>query len=197
MRGHIKRIFDGEYDIESLAFSSPPTILDIGANVGGFTLWAARRWLGATIVCYEPNHANFLWLQKNVNHGTRLHEVAVWNSDGERFLYDGYYNSGECSLFQMTKPDGSLMASGAMVRTIPASELPVADIVKIDAEGAERIIVPNYPHWSTVRATMIEWHTAADRYKIGSLLCDFGLTLVSDQMWNNTPARGMMKWLRR
>ena len=39
---HIAKIFNGEYNV---GYNNPnPTILDIGANIGGFARWANYRW---------------------------------------------------------------------------------------------------------------------------------------------------------
>ena len=47
MTKHIQKIFDGEYDIP---YENPnPVILDIGGNVGGFCLWANKRWANSKI----------------------------------------------------------------------------------------------------------------------------------------------------
>jgi len=45
---------DDEYGMHSIDFP-PRTVLDIGANVGLFSLWAAHNFPGATIHAYEPN----------------------------------------------------------------------------------------------------------------------------------------------
>ena len=43
-----------------------PTIVDIGAHIGVFTLWAAGRWRGARVIAVEPLPATCRWLQRNV-----------------------------------------------------------------------------------------------------------------------------------
>ena len=54
---HIAKIFDGEYNVN---YAHPsPVILDIGANIGGFSRWATHRWAGCEIHCYEPIKRNF------------------------------------------------------------------------------------------------------------------------------------------
>ena len=42
-----------------------PTIIDIGANAGFFSLFAASRFPGARIFSYEPIEGNFRQLQRN------------------------------------------------------------------------------------------------------------------------------------
>jgi hypothetical protein len=56
---------DDEYGLASLA-CPPKTILDVGANVGIFTLWAAHFFPEARIHSYEPNPRLIQFLQSNL-----------------------------------------------------------------------------------------------------------------------------------
>lgn len=178
---HTKRVLEGEYDIPELN-PEKPVVLDIGANVGAFAIWAAGRWPGCSLRCYEPNPENFELLTKNlfekIPHYTVIN-AAVWDSEGEKFLYDGYTNQGECSLFH----DWRKQETGHTVRTINAASLPPCDILKIDTEGSESIILGAYPHLETCSAVMLEWHSLSDRYHLGALLLDLGFLCVSDAAW--------------
>src|SRR5262245_45123028 len=53
--GDVINIFlDDEYGLRSLQFPIR-TIVDIGANIGLFSLWARHNFPNATIHAYEPN----------------------------------------------------------------------------------------------------------------------------------------------
>lgn len=47
-------------------------ILDLGANVGEFAVWARLRWPYAWVTCYEPDDAKRAICQLNVPPGTRV-----------------------------------------------------------------------------------------------------------------------------
>jgi hypothetical protein len=95
-------IFNGGYDVPMLA--PPKTVLDIGANCGMFTVWAARRWPGARIHAYEPDKENFRLLKKNAwGDASSLVNAAVAAKGGKRKLITGR-NSGCHSL----RKDGKL-----------------------------------------------------------------------------------------
>ncbi|RJR24556.1 MAG: FkbM family methyltransferase [Desulfobacteraceae bacterium] len=64
-----------------------PTIIDIGANAGFFSLYAASRFPGAKIIAYEPVPTNFRQLCKNRDLTSWLEmkcvNEAVYGSEGE------------------------------------------------------------------------------------------------------------------
>src|SRR5271170_2312808 len=41
-------------------------IVDIGAHMGTFTLWAAKRWPERRVIAVEPSPINLEYLEKNV-----------------------------------------------------------------------------------------------------------------------------------
>jgi len=45
------KILAGGYDIPMLELKGELKILDIGANVGAFSMWAAQKWPGCQIQC--------------------------------------------------------------------------------------------------------------------------------------------------
>jgi len=58
-------------------------VVDIGAFIGAFTLWAKVQWPKATIHAYEPDPTSFKFLIKNIKRAKLLKKVkahcaAVW-----------------------------------------------------------------------------------------------------------------------
>jgi hypothetical protein len=60
---HAADVLAGSYDIPFNP-EKPPVILDIGANIGAFTSWAAKRWPGCVIHAYEPHPGNYAMLEE-------------------------------------------------------------------------------------------------------------------------------------
>src|SRR5678816_1726198 len=121
---HAQKVFRGEYNV---SYDRPnPVILDVGANIGTFAIWASYRWPGSTIHCYEPMPDNFAMLKNNVaQFGDRvtIHNVAIGDpSHKEMFL--GANNCGECSFFQLGEKQQQTVA----VHTEPPTILPPAQI---------------------------------------------------------------------
>jgi len=76
-----KEIFEEEAYVPPRGLSLPDAavVFDVGANVGLFTLFAARRWPRAQIFAFEPVPEVCEVLRRNVGHLPRVsvHEVAV------------------------------------------------------------------------------------------------------------------------
>jgi len=188
MRPHVQRVMDGEYDVPQLA-DSVATVLDIGANVGGFSLWANRRWPDAKITAYEPAAENVkLWAEncKGLN-GANLVVAAVTNKPGPLPLYRGKNNCGEHSLADIGEQD---LSSSESVNAVPPNSLPSADFVKIDTEGCEVEILKDLNLEST-KAIACEWHSDNDREQIVELLTSRRFNVVANT--THAPHRGIIK----
>lgn len=176
----VQSVLDGSYDIPGLEFDPPPVVIDIGANIGAFSVYAAQRWPGATIHAYEPHPDHVALMKQNVaGLNVDVSEVAVTepDKDGQTIkLFDGKHNPGERSIRQM----GEQLETSTDVLALSAGRLPPCDVLKIDTEGCEVEILEAYPWLHTIKALMLEWHSAADYRKLVEWLPKLGLTLVSD-----------------
>jgi FkbM family methyltransferase len=186
---HVQQVIQGEYSIPN--YKKPdPVILDIGANVGAYAIWAFLKWPQATIHCYEPNPDNFSYLQQNLKNihpdkKYRLYNVAVGKPNKNK-LYLGKHNCGECSLYQIGEQKDEYIT----VNTIPPTELLKADIIKIDTEGSELDILRGVS--LEYDAIAIEFHSESDRRKIDNLLKKY--TAVHGFV--RTRDKGVMSYLR-
>jgi FkbM family methyltransferase len=116
------------------------TVLDIGANIGAFSLFAARN--GAKkIVSVEPNSQAFVTLRKNIEFGgfsrnVHLEHFAVGAAEG-----DTIYIPKESSPLnsQKSEPGDEFEAvpTVSIKSLIEKHRLHQIDVMKIDCEGAE------------------------------------------------------------
>lgn len=127
--------------------------IDIGANVGYFTVLAAD-WVGAAgrVLAFEPHRelAELVHSSLSVNGflgRAKIEPLAVTSCSGESTLYQWKRHMAGSSLV-----DGSRLAASFLdevepvsIRTVSLDEyLPsgtVVDVIKIDAEGAEAEIL--------------------------------------------------------
>jgi FkbM family methyltransferase len=183
----IARVLSGEYEAPGLdralegILAVIPSVLDIGAHVGAFSVWARERWgYRAPIRGFEP-HPESAFLYRLNAPSCDLTEAAVIGADYQNetapVLFEGRHNSGQRSLRLLDEQDDT---AGVIVRTIRARYLPPAHIVKVDTEGLELEILRDYRHLSGVRALMVEWHTVEDYRELVAWLPALGLTLVRD-----------------
>jgi FkbM family methyltransferase len=138
------------------ALGRPPRILDLGANIGMFSVWASRRWPGAHLTAVEPLPRNVAQLRRNLElalpPGT--HDVVVaaaTTSDGELTFGGGDFTQGHIL------DDGSEGIRVAARDTFALAD--GVDLLKLDIEGAEWPILAD-PRFAELRApvVMLEHH---------------------------------------
>lgn len=153
-------------------FYSPKSndmIVDIGANVGMFTLQVAKKNPNCKIAAFEPLPDNFSCLSKNISNFSlqtaTLHQYAISNN----FRQDLIVESGNRSLDHQLvyQSDKHIIAP----QSLPVSVIPVEAIfdiincskitlMKIDIEGAERDIFESISESTLkcIHSLAIEYH---------------------------------------
>ena len=124
-----------ETDIVKSNVKKNDIVVDVGANIGYYTLLMAK--IGAIVNSYEPALNNFKLLQKNVQQNNfsqniTLHNKAVSNFIGTSKLYLQKNNTGGHQLgFDPFQTDNSI--------EVPVTKINLdkIDFAKIDVEGSE------------------------------------------------------------
>lgn len=195
---HCQDVLEGCYDVD-YNYPENITILDIGANVGAFARWAKTRWPNSIIHCYEPHPVNFFLLRKTISEYRLSNigcvEVAVAHQNTMVRLHDNGLNCGEWSIATNANTKGYIV-----VASMDANELPDAQIVKIDTEGAEPLIMERMVQCgklAPVQALMVEYHSANVVNDLVSLAGGAGLNMVDKIPMPDKPHRGVLKFLRQ
>ena len=126
--------------------------IDIGANVGGYALSAAAlAGPSARILAIEPQPAIFERLVFNIHQNAfstvKALECALTDKDGDVTLFVDTSNSGESSVRFVNSSQDSVAVKVAAktLKTVVVEEgLQRIDALKIDAEGAEDLILEPY-----------------------------------------------------
>ena len=180
---HCGDVLRGSYDVPFNP-ATPPVILDIGANVGAFTLWAFTRWPGCRIHSYEPHPKNYALLARTVQDRSlpaTIHMCGIGDRPHIARMSIGPNNIGEHSIVFDYK------TSKIPVQINPASTLPKADILKIDTEGCELRILTllhDMGRLGEFSAVMMETHSEADRVEIMAMMQEDGFTITKDHRWH-------------
>jgi FkbM family methyltransferase len=145
-----------------------PTIVDIGANVGFFSFFAASRFPGARIFAYEPIPTNFNHLLRNRDLNRKVHITcipkAVYGYSGEVTLELDSDDSFSTAARVTLQPQSPLSAFRAPCITLAdlldAHGIKRCHLLKIDCEGAEYDILYNCPqtHLHRIDQMVIEVH---------------------------------------
>ena len=149
-------IFPGAaYDHPSIKLPERPTIIDVGANVGIYSIWAARKYRPGTLLAYEASPSTFKCLVDNVARHVSpevttasCFNLAVSREAGQELaLHQPPWNSGFSTLLDGSKlpwvdelrGKGELIThkvrSTTVSREIAVHGLAAVDLLKIDVEG--------------------------------------------------------------
>lgn len=149
------------------------TIIDVGANIGLFTLRASQIWPDARILAFEPNPTNFSALKRHVELN-KLDEVTIFNeglSDkcGAFDLFLSPRNIGGHSMYRPTS-----QAISVKTRTIADAldylgKDETCDLLKIDCEGCEYAIISSLTPELAARIGSIIVEPEVDLYDVDEL----------------------------
>ena len=122
-------------------------ILDIGANIGASAIFYKSLYPSAQIHCFEPMQSNIGILTKNTKtlNDTHIHNIALSSTDGtvEMIASPDGNNTGGWSIHQRgakgeeKRIEVECKHSGDYIKALDIQP----DIIKIDTEGAEKIIL--------------------------------------------------------
>jgi FkbM family methyltransferase len=154
-----------EYDpppgvVDALADVPAPRILDLGANVGLFGVWALDRWPGAHVHGYEPDPDN-----------AAIHRRTMeLNAAGERWSLSQAFAACANGRIRFAGGTGSASRAAALAEDDPAvsieveardvfADLAASDLVKIDIEGGEWELLQDARFRELrARAVFVEYH---------------------------------------
>ncbi|HEY6339555.1 MAG TPA: FkbM family methyltransferase [Candidatus Sulfotelmatobacter sp.] len=170
---------------------SDMVILDVGANIGLFTLYAARHAPAAKIVAVEPFPSTFERLQQTVrDHGlgdqVTCLNLAVTGDSGTYRMRDVPMPSQQRQVIP-PKQDGA----GIQVRGVTLTELMQEchldgiDLLKMDIEGGEypALLATPVQVLGTIRRIALEYHGHCLPYtkqQLFSHLSEAGFQITSD-----------------
>ncbi|MDO8594371.1 MAG: FkbM family methyltransferase [bacterium] len=166
-----EQFFRDDYGFSKIKLArSVPIVLDLGANIGAFSLFAleAVRQRGGKIFAYEPDESNFKILQKNIalNQGAGVIiaiKEAIHTSEGgqEFFLSAQEYAH---SLVEEQLGGASVGSQKVQCTTIEKVlkkyDLEAVDLLKLDIEGSEYEVLYQFPPelFKKIRNIVLEIH---------------------------------------
>lgn len=172
------------------------TVVDIGANVGLFTLYIKNIREDSDIHCFEPVPQSLALLQQNIKDRERIkvYPYALANYEGTADLNLHIHNSGENSLKKGAGHQGDTIAVQVMAAANAFRQIGLTyiDILKIDTEGCEcEILESLQAYLPYVGIFMAEYHSEKDRRRIDDLLQEH--TLFDANICN--PGTGIVKYI--
>ena len=143
------------YDHREMVIPRHPIVMDLGANIGIYSIWAHRRYRPRAIYCYEASPQTFAYLQDNTERLidaeiTKVHTFnrAIARAAGQELvLHQSPLISGISTLLHRSKvgwikelfASGELVTHDVVTTTVSAemraNAITEVDLLKIDVEG--------------------------------------------------------------
>lgn len=167
------------------AFWPDMKVIDIGAQIGSFSVFAASK--GANIVAYEPDPANYATLLENIRLNglegkIKAYNDAVWSTKGHITLYDSCSENlgAHSAVFARNPERGTKVPTVTLDDIFEMNALDTCDFLKIDCEGSEFEIMKSQS-MRRVKAFSMEVHgfatTEGEYKKFRTMLEEYGFEL--------------------
>lgn len=158
----------GVYDRFLRSLRREEAIIDIGANIGVFSVKAAQWAKSSKVFSFEPFTENFEILKANIalnNLGGRVFPIqkAIGSSRGTLTLFSQPHDSGGVSAYAHGDSSTTRSVSVPMVTledVFRENDIETCGLIKIDCEGAEKDILLATPRslFHRIARFSIEWH---------------------------------------
>jgi FkbM family methyltransferase len=179
----VQYVLSGEY--ESHYNGRNLDILDIGGNVGSFSIWANLRWPGSRIHAYEPNPGTFAFFKRNTAGIANItgHNAALFPGAPKRApFFSRYDGDGEAGLASYATDTfvKAVVVPQFEVDVVDPAGLKSADIVKIDIEGGEAEVLASLD-LSGTSLVLLEFQNRKQRLMMQATLAAAGFDKVVDE----------------
>jgi FkbM family methyltransferase len=157
-----------EYETEDFIIGPDDVVIDIGAHIGAFSVWAARQATSGQVYAFEPNNENHSLLEENktLNGLTNLQtfNLAVSDHDGEATLFNSGHSSVSHSFFETDAQNKTTVRTISLADILRVNQIDKVNYLKIDAEGAEYLIILSTPPivLRQIDKIFIEYHDYLD-----------------------------------
>lgn len=137
---------------------SDMTVVDIGANIGLYTVIAAKK--AKKVFSFEPESENFILLNKNVRENgfenVATFQKAVADTEGVQEFFISNNNKGSHSLFI---PPDTFEKGTVEITSLDTwaaqNDVDKVDLIKIDVQGAELLVLKGMKKILTHHPTIV------------------------------------------
>lgn len=209
----VETLFSKEPDtIDWIAsFATDEVLVDIGANVGMYTVWAAKT-RGVRVFSFEPEAQNYALLNRNIHANgldqlVRAYCIALSDIGGFDSLYlsevgaGGSCHSYGAALDFNNQPRTAPFSQGSVAVTlddmVARGAVPVPQHIKIDVDGLEHKVMSGARQTlgnQAVRSVLVEINTNLDEHwQLVDLMLELGFDYSQEQVTQAQRSEGVFK----
>jgi FkbM family methyltransferase len=159
-----------DYFKEGFNIQNEDTIIDIGAHIGTFTIYAAKLADKGRVYSFEPHPENFALLKRNCKlnnlKNIELFQQGVYKEKESVKLFTNKEKTGEYSIYKES-PNFISIECITLKDIFDNNGIQFCDFLKIDCEGAEYDILFNTPteYFNKIDKIVLEYHDYINRNK--------------------------------
>ena len=145
-----QEIFIDEVYTSHFPITSDDIVVDIGANIGIFSLYASQK-TNNKIFAYEPHPTNYECLVENTKDIENIHikKIAIAGNNYQSALFENIHYGGHSlsnqSLGMGEMTDSIQVETQTLQQIFEENNIDRINFLKIDCEGAEGIILQSTP----------------------------------------------------
>jgi FkbM family methyltransferase len=200
LRG-VKRIFSrNTYNPKNYEIGLNDTVVDIGANIGIFTLYAATK-TKKRVYSFEPFPANFEYLQQNISlnefNYVTPHLAAVSDKvETRNFLVNESTSHHLADENRKNNSEGYIEVQTVTLKHImDQNGLDHIDFLKLDCEGGEGYVLLSTPldYLKRIRKIAMEFHdtlSPLNHEEMNKILVDSGFK--TSLVWDGVESSGYL-----
>lgn len=155
-------------------------ILDLGANIGAFTLFASKTCPNSKIFSFEPSKSSYKILMRNLKNNGLVQNVSILNKAvGNRNAIRSMDESRESTMRRLSDLTSNRMDSTKVEvikldQFITNNSISVIDFMKIDIEGGEYEVIYSISKsmFKKIKTISLEYHNE-NRDKNGKTLQEY------------------------
>lgn len=198
--------YNKDYDVPHFPIRPGDVVLDIGANQGFFTCYAAYQ--GAKVYAFEPSEQSFQTLMENLeaNHLSDRVTARPWAIAGKNGLLELIKTDNLGGGMNTTQPEfakeinlqileKSKVEGFSLPHVIEEFDLTKIRLCKLDCEGAEFEILKQLDrsHLSKIDAFVLEYHPGYSLNHLLELLISWGTHQISFAEDNEHCSRNILR----
>jgi FkbM family methyltransferase len=153
-----------DYDVSGFNINNEDIIIDIGAHIGLFSLFASQYCKNGKIFSYEPVEKNFSILKENIELN-KIKNIIHFNSAVSNQLnkLKIFINSDDSAHSIFESDETFIEVNSTTIKSIfDQNKIENCNLLKLDCEGAEYQIIESIPkeYFLKIDKMMIEYHLA-------------------------------------